>query len=731
MLLLIKLLAAVSCLEAGAAPAFDGWQAMRVIEQEGAPRVLRFADLDGDQCDEVIVINGRHSRLDLYGWVPADERRAAAAPDGERPNDLPMAEDFERDELALEYLPRDVAVTDLDGDGAPELVVLVSPPNKVLVYEQASEKNQWQKRHDFDLLAGQIGPRHKPMLLRRRRDGAPEVFVGFDDGVQVLRLEPDSRADWLKPRERRDRLDWWFADVDGDGDQDLIEQSRAASESIRWYVCTAGDQLMPAQVLHDRAIAGMSVLQHAEPDGPGHFLLLDGATAGLLRRYHLDRGEPSPLGQRRVLAVADGAQALWCGVQLGDVPALVLVDNEQPRLLAYGLGAEGWQTEKSFPAISDVKAIAAPQAQPGTLLLWAKDASDLYISRWENGRLTYPKVWPQSPQVEDRKILAMASVHSTAWWVQKVGDELDLYVWPDTEDEPVRTRYSTPDEKKKIGRDANKVMWLGGTRLLVKAQHARTARLAVVSDGQTIMSEPSHLSKADMSQYMLMPVGCSIVPARLNDGVLQWLDEDLFPQDQVMLGQGQKLSAYAVLDERRGWALQQDGQFVHLMEADEAGIAQVTRSIKMEGGLSLVADSVLGLMVVDHNRLVHLSEGRPAQIKLIESLDSRVGRASGVKEATIHRLDTADVLGDGRQEVLLFDDRRHHMTVLAQCGGKLKPQIAWPVFEDRRYPYSNDNAPLVREPRAVAALDLDGDRQQDLAMLCHDRLILYLASEAP
>ncbi len=57
--------------------------------------------------------------------------------------------------------------------------------------------------------------------------------------------------------------------------------------------------------------------------------------------------------------------------------------------------------------------------------------------------------------------------------------------------------------------------------------------------------------------------------------------------------------------------------------------------------------------------------------------------------------------------------------------------ISWPVFEDKKYPYGGDQAPLVREPRTVAALDVDGDQRQDLALLCYDRLIFYLASDEP
>ena len=194
-----------------------------------------------------------------------------------------------------------------------------------------------------------------------------------------------------------------------------------------------------------------------------------------------------------------------------------------------------------------------------------------------------------------------------------------------------------------------------------------------------------------------------------------------------MLPRGQELATYVPDDQASGWALQKDGQYIHRLERDSAGIAQVTESIKISGGLALVRDLVLGLMLVDHNRVTHLGEGQPKELKLVDIIDKRVGRSGGVKEMKFHRLGTTDIDGDGSDDVLVFDDVRHRISSLSHKGGTLEPQISWPVFEDKRYPYVAETEELTTEPRAVVGVDLDGDEYQDLAMLCHDRLILYLA----
>ena len=143
----------------------------------------------------------------------------------------------------------------------------------------------------------------------------------------------------------------------------------------------------------------------------------------------------------------------------------------------------------------------------------------------------------------------------------------------------------------------------------------------------------------------------------------------------------------------------------------------------------LASDPVLGLMLIDQDRVVRLSRGRPSELKLIDSIDGRVGRPSGVKEATIHRFMVADVTGEGDEDVVLCDDLKHQLTVLVPGPKELKPIISWQVFEDQAYPYGGEHESQVTEPRAVVGFDADGDGRADLALLCQDRLLIYLAKD--
>ncbi len=741
-------------LQAQGPSTFPGWQGMRIIRMESSPQQLRAVDIDGDGRDDLLAIDSRQSRLELYRWLSPNDREAPKL-DAERPNDLPMAMEFKREEIALDKLPRDVICLDVDGDGKLELVVLVTPPNAVMVMKRDAA-GKWSKSDSWDLLAGDLVGRNRLMLARKLEGGKTELLISFGDGIQTLNLEKGAKATWLSPRERKGRVDWWLLDVDGDGDDDLVEWTRESKQTVRWYEAKSG-QLLPARVLSDQPAEFVeAMLLPAQAD---ELLLLGGMQAGLLRRYALGQGEQSPLGRQQLLPLAGADKPMWCGLEIEGRKVLAAVDSRQPRMLLYTLGADGWGPEESFPLISNVQAIAtAPVEGGGSVVLWAKEAGDLFLSKWENGRMTYPAPMGLSAEVEDRKILALGSVGSTLWWAQKVANDVDLYVWQKGQAAPIRSRFAG------VGGKAEKVMWLGGLptatpgqpvpagapaaapgpRILMMEQYARSPKLVVLEGEKAVASEPAHVKKLQLDELTLIagkPEAASPgVPnlARLADGVLQWLDADLHAKDQVMLPEGAKLISYVPVggaESGEAWALESGGAAVHRLKADEAGVMRVEQIVKIAGGASLVDDPVLGLVLVDRERISTLAPGVPSEMTLKESVDSRVGRPSGVREATIHRLFTTDITGDGHEEVLLCDDARHQLTVLSRRDEELKPLVSWAVYDDKAYPYGMNEMGMGRggnesEPRALVGLDIDGDDKQDLAILSHDRLIIYLARES-
>jgi len=735
----------VIALAAAPAPGFDGWQGMRVIALDGRAERLVVADLGRDGRDDVVVVNPRQARLDIYRWLPPAERTRADAVDPARPNELPLAADWSHGEVAIDELPVDAVAHDLDGDRRPELLVLTTPSNKIAIYTQdpakpADARTAWRKTGERPLLAGTPVGRNGCLLVRDVPGGRHELLLSFEQGIQQLPLEAGGRAVWLTPRESRGRIDWQLADLDGDGDDDLVEWSSVARQTVRWYPCDGDGSLLPAQTIHEQSIDGFRAARPAaagvgaaggaaggQPRPRADLLLLGGSDKGVLRRHQLVRGAATDVGRQDALPMPGAARRGWCGMLLADaakdpVPAIVSVDPAQPRLRVQRLGAAGWLKEESFPAVGGIRGLAAPAADRGLLLVWTKDAADLHRARFENGRLTYPQPWPQ--EGKDRKILALDSVGATVWWAQRVGADLDLFVWPPDAAEPRRTRFAA------LGPKVEQVVWLGGDTLVVQDAFAPAGRLVTLADGKPVVSTPPLLAKFDPAEYLALEVDGAVRKARLTDGVLQWLGDDLHPLDQVMLTEGQKIAAYLPAGRGEAFALEQGGGFLHRLRADAAGVMRVAESTRPPTAVGLRGDPVLGLVLVDQERIVRLSRGEPWELKLIESVDGRVGRRSGVSESTIHRILVTDIDGDGGDDVALCDDRRHELTALVRGAEGLRRSVTWKVFEDRKYPYDGgESRDLEAEPRRIAGLDADGDGARDLVLVSQDRLLIYLGKD--
>jgi hypothetical protein len=709
---------------------------MRVIQLDGRAERLMVADLGGDGRDDVVLVNSRQARLDIYRWLPAAERTRADVSDPERPNELPLAPEWSRGEVPIDELPLDAVAHDLDGDNRPELLVLTSPSNRIAIYKQAVDqpvdaRGAWLKSGGWNLLAGKPAGRSGSLLVRDLPGGRHELLVSCEEGIQRLPLDDGARAEWLTPRETRGRLDWRLADVDGDGDEDLVEWTNVARQVLRWHPCGGDGSLLPAQTIHDRPIDGFETA--AGPSGSADVMLLGGSDKGVLRQYRLVRGAATDVGRQDALPMGSVGRRGWAGIMLDGEPAVVAIDDAQPRLRVHRLTPAGWSSEETFPAVGGIKAVAAPGAGSagGPLLVWAKDAADLHRCRWENGRLSYPQPWVQ--EGKDRKILALDSVGATVWWAQRVGADIDVFVWSPDAAEPTKTRFEG------LGAKVEKVVWLGDDTLLIQDAFASNAKLVRLVEGKPVVTTPGLLTKADLDEYRLLEVAGERRRARLTDGVLQGLGPDLHPADQVMLGDGQRIASYVPIpgDGGQAWSLERGGAFLHRLAADEAGVMRPVETVKPPTGMALESDPVLGVVLIDKERVVRLSRGEPWELELIESIDGRIGRRSGVSESTIHRIMVTDVDGDGVQDVLLCDDRRHQLTALLRrpAAGDgpatLERSVSWQVFEDRKYPYDGgDSKDLVAEPRAVAGLDADADGVRDLAVISQDRLVIYLGRDS-
>ncbi|MBM3985287.1 MAG: VCBS repeat-containing protein, partial [Planctomycetes bacterium] len=98
-----------------------------------------------------------------------------------------------------------------------------------------------------------------------------------------------------------------------------------------------------------------------------------------------------------------------------------------------------------------------------------------------------------------------------------------------------------------------------------------------------------------------------------------------------------------------------------------------------------------------------------------------------VKDAYVNDLCLADVNGDGTSDLVLTETRRHEL-VIARVGPEaLDFALRFPVYDERLF----ESGRSGQEPREVVAAELTGDGLTDIAILVHDRLIVYPQEPAP
>ena len=69
-----------------------------------------------------------------------------------------------------------------------------------------------------------------------------------------------------------------------------------------------------------------------------------------------------------------------------------------------------------------------------------------------------------------------------------------------------------------------------------------------------------------------------------------------------------------------------------------------------------------------------------------------------------------------------MEQEEHHIDIVAyDPPGELVPAQRWRVFEQRSFRNARGGA----EPREGLVADFDGDKKKDLAVLVHDRVLLY------
>lgn len=695
---------------------FPGWQGLRVIKVDnGAYKMLPIRE-SKDGKESLLVVETRQSRLDIYRHAGGGDRFDPARFDN--PNYLPMAADFEKEEVPLPRLPQVASVFDVEGDGIDEIFFVQSDPRKLIVLKKSKE-GKWEAIKEWEIASTELST-HRPILVRKLKKDL-QILLSFSDGIQVIDYDTADEVEWLQPREREiERNRWWFVDLDGDDDLDLIEARNTVSAPIRWYE-SEGARFRPAVSISEE-ITNTNVARYMRTTEGPKLAFLGANQANTIGFYELGLGEESRFGKRNLLPLTQPDSGGWAAVKLDGKKSVVELGRSKPILNVYTKKGGFWSFANSYPVLKDVKSIVSVGDKASTLLFQVEGEGQVYESHWDGSRFTFPKrIGGAADDSGDWKLLAFDQFGSDTWWATQRGTSIVLTIWNAKEKGPREVEFSG------LSGDFESCVWLGGERLLVKKKFSKTTSIcAIGEDGKSKLST-SRFEAADIRRIRLHDGALYLA----DGGVVQKLDENLEAFDQIMLEGDYSIRSFAPVSKNEVYALESDGEHVHHLKMDSSGIFQTVSRELVPDALSLRVDPVLGLTLIGANSINVPGKGSSTQLVQSSKVDPNQHAGRDYERKTLGTLFSVDIDGDGIDEIATVDYGQRDIIVYGEAGEGYREVISWKVYDDGKYPYGQDvnSGRNSVNPYRMIALDLDGDSYQDLVLASHDRILIYLAKD--
>jgi hypothetical protein len=167
-----------------------------------------------------------------------------------------------------------------------------------------------------------------------------------------------------------------------------------------------------------------------------------------------------------------------------------------------------------------------------------------------------------------------------------------------------------------------------------------------------------------------------------------------------------------------------------MCQRSKAGIWQVVQNIPLPvsdfNGLQTIAlgDGSKGAV----QSIAFLGQNAVAWMPLagtVWHLSSLDGYDTPVKDGYLDDVETGDLNGDGRKELVFLETTQHYLDIVSfDSHHKLIPAIRWKVFEEHTF---RDDSGGTSEPREVLLANVTGhkDKKKDLVLVVHDRVLVY------
>lgn len=763
-------------------PALPGLQAQQKAENRSialsAPEVLKLdwntralssVDLDGDGANDLIVINNDRAAIELLYQVrpgeplPAPVRRVATN------RWDPVIEDarFRKVRVTTGVTMLDLIAADLNGDKRPDLAYTGDPQALAIRYQQGDGSWVEKKIADAPAPSSYVGSlRAADLDGDGRQDlvmlGQKEIAIFYQEKSGELRA-PDRAAlvdDGAYGLE--------LVDVDGDGKLDIVYLSSANRDGFRVRLQVGTRQFGP-ELSFPLKPARSTLQQIAKAKGktPATFVFAQDQT-GHIATISLERRAGSGLTPftdlRPRVFTPRVAVKLPASYAFGDFDGdgnddLAIGDPDSAQGILYRRQRSGdFASAERFPSLADARSIASGDwdgdGKAELFIASPKEQAVGIASMEKNGRFGYPQPLPTIG-----KPLALAAGPlggDKATWLAVIRDEkskrqIDLWTRrdgaptlvqsleiPGTRTDPRAIRMLDVDQDGRL--DLVVFTPLEAIRVWLQSPAAEAGRLVFKEVSNSPMFrkglvdnlEAGALTTADVdgdgkAELLVSRQGFARALTLDAEGRLTVLDQynarDPAADVQASFAVPAEVGKppLIVLYDRKGERLE-------ILQADEKKVYQVIETVPV-GKIDIVQAEFRPGTGSSKGELFLLGRDRFWWLPLQGTglyLKEGPSYATDLPDVEYSDVIAGDLNADGQLDLACIDPTRNILEFLSRdAGSTWQSRLHFQVFETDEHVAQRKGGGM--EPRETIIADVNKDGVNDLVLLVHDRVLIYLS----
>ncbi|MGC3959349.1 MAG: VCBS repeat-containing protein [Verrucomicrobiota bacterium] len=741
-----------------------GFTGPEIFPIENGIGMMQAADLDGDGLKDLVLVNNARSKLSLLYNQTGKTNVASRKPLTKREiNELPPDARFRIDSIPSEKRIGAMVVTDLNGDGKPDIAYYGEPKELLVIYNQGT--NGWSAPKRWAIDDGQMN--YNALTSGDLNgDGRTDLVLLSESHFYVITQAADHTLGEPEKIPLAGAVrSVQVLDINADGKNDLLFVNFDSATPFRFRLQQEGGQLGPELYFKLPPIHSYWG-DYLEGDKQAYLATVMRDT-GRAQISKFTRKPAETLsgefkqGQFQVLPLAKSDKSkrglVWADVNNDGRVDLLVAEPERGQLSYYAQKADGsLAAPRAFSTLAGVSDIAVADwdgdGKPEIFLLSA-DERQVGVTRLdEKERLPFPELIPLDGKPLALAVGALTPGAKPILAVVALNNDDRRVLVTRTADGKTKTQKLSEDFKSNpttlLFHDANQD---GLTDLIALVPYEKVKVLLQIKD-----------KDADFREYDIAPPGGTVEQPWLSvadvdgDGKAELLmAQKNFLRAVVLQPEGASQSStnksgwvFYVKEQINGAAsnsrligataiprgtnavpalflLDAERKALTLCERDAAGVWQVIRNVSLPSSdfaslqsVSWGADKVKSVVFLGINSVAWMPLA--GDIWEYTTLDDY---ETPIKDGFLNDMVSGDLDNDGRKDLVFLETSKNHVDlVIFDKEHKLVPGDRWQVFEQKSFRGRSSDS---TEPREAVVADLTGDGRNDLAVVVHDRILLY------